>query len=134
MHNNKLNEDDLVIINSFKSELNDIRYLIDYQKLDDVLKLIWTKISNSNKYIDEQAPWTLKNTNLDRMYVVIYCLIESFRQIAILIQPFIPNTSSKMLDTLSIKEEFRTFKNLNDRIEPNSVLNKPQQLFPRINA
>ena len=68
------------------------------------------------------------------MYVVVYCLIESLRQIAILIQPFIPNTSSKMLDTLSIKEEFRTFKNLNDRIEPNSVLNKPQQLFPRINA
>ena len=67
------------------------------------------------------------------MYVVIYCLIESLRQIAILIQPFIPNTSSKMLDTLSIKEEFRTFQNLNNRIKPNSVLNKPQQLFPRIN-
>ena len=130
---NKFNKDDLKIINCFQDELNEIRSLIDNQKLDDVLKLLWIKISSSNKYIDEQEPWSLKHNNINRMNVVIYCLIESLRQIALLIQPFMPSTGIKILDSLSIKNDCRKFSNLCDRISPNIVLKKPEQLFPRIN-
>ncbi len=130
---NKFKNEDLKIINCFQDELSKIRNLIDNQKLDDVLKLLWIKISSSNKYIDEQEPWTLKNNDLNRMNVVIYCLIESLRQIGILIQPFMPDTGAKILDSLFIKNDCRKFSNLSDRISSNIVLNKPEQLFPRIN-
>ena len=88
-----------------------------YLKLDEVLKLLWIKISNANKYIDEQEPWNLKKSDVNRMNVVIYCLIESLRQIALFIQPFIPDTAKNILDSLSIKNKCRQFSNLNDFAE-----------------
>ena len=97
-----------------------------------MLKLLWIKISSANKYIDEEEPWNLKQIDINRMNVVIYCLIESLRQIALLIQPFMPDTSIKILDSLSIKDGSRKLSDLKDRIRPQTLLNKPNQLFPRI--
>mgnify|MGYP001384237699 FL=1 len=114
-------------------DLIQTKLLIEIQKLDDCLKVIWTKISNSNKYIDEQAPWNLKTTDQKRMNVILYCLIESIRQIGILLQPFVPDTASKILDSLSVDNKERSFASLKDKIKTGVFLKKPNQLFPRIN-
>ena len=132
-HNNELNNKDRELIDSITNELNDIKNLIEFQKLDDVLKIIWLKISNSNKYIDEQAPWNLKETNQKRMNVILYCLIESIRQLGILIQPFLPYAASNILDALSVSSDQRLFEHLKNNIHPGVLLKKPDQLFPRVN-
>ena len=132
-HENKFTAKDQDLIDSINFELNQIKELIEIQKLDDCLKVIWTKISNSNKYIDEQAPWNLKTTDQKRMNVILYCLIESIRQIGILLQPFVPDTASKILDSLSVDNKQRSFVNLKDKIKTGVFLKKPNQLFPRIN-
>ena len=132
-HENKFTPKDQDLIDSINLELNQIKELIEIQKLDDCLKVIWTKISNSNKYIDEQAPWNLKTTDQKRMNVILYCLIESIRQIGILLQPFVPDTASKILDSLSVDNKQRSFVNLKDKIKTGVFLKKPNQLFPRIN-
>ena len=67
------------------------------------------------------------------MQVVLYCLIESIRQIGILIQPFMPDTAFKILDNLSVETNSRNLKDLNKRIKPNTVISITEQLFPRIN-
>jgi len=54
------------------------------------------------------------------------------RQAGIMLQPFIPDTAEKILDSLSININKRTFENIDDRISPNIVINKPEVLFPRI--
>ena len=95
-----LNKEDMVLINSLKDNINDYRNLIDNQKFDQFLKNIWLIISSANKYIDEQAPWTLKKTNFKRMEVVLFTIIETLRQISILLQPFIPNTTTSVLDQI----------------------------------
>ncbi len=132
-HENKFTPKDQNLIDSINLELNQIKELIEIQKLDDCLKVIWTKISNSNKYIDEQAPWNLKTTDQKRMNVILYCLIESIRQIGILLQPFVPDTASKILDSLSVDNKERSFASLKDKIKTGVFLKKPNQLFPRIN-
>ena len=91
----KFNEEDLTLINAIKDSLNDYRNLIDDQKFDQYLKNIWIVISNANRYVDEQAPWALKKNNFERMEIVLFTLIETIRQISILLQPFIPDTSQK---------------------------------------
>ncbi|MDR2822307.1 MAG: methionine--tRNA ligase [Acholeplasmatales bacterium] len=56
-----------------------------------------------NKYIDLNAPWTLyKETNTERLKHVLYTLIESIRFIGILLQPFIPSSSLKILDAIKV--------------------------------
>lgn len=56
----------------------------------------------SNKYIDETTPWILyKNGDLDRLEQVLYNILETIRFIAVLLQPFIPNTSLRILEQLN---------------------------------
>ena len=101
-------------------------------KLDESLKEIWIKISKSNKYIDEQAPWNLKNDNASRMNVVLYCLLESIRQIGILIQPIMPSSANKILDIFGLDSSQRFFNKLGSKLLVGTDLIKQDVMFPRI--
>ena len=64
----------------------------------------------ANAYISESEPWKLKKEEkLDEMNNVLYNLAENIRYIAILLQPFVPQSASKMLDQLAIDESQRSF-------------------------
>ena len=129
---NKFFQEDLKLINSIKNSLNDYRDLIDEQKFDLYLKNIWIVISNANKYVDEQAPWSLKKNNFERMEVVLFTLVETIRQISILLQPFIPDTAKKILDHLKISHDQRKLKSVDIILNGNFKISSPNQLFPRI--
>ena len=129
---NKFNQEDLTLINSIKNSLNDYRNLIDEQKFDEYLKSIWIVISNANKYVDEQAPWALKKNNFERMEVVLFTLVETIRQISILLQPFIPVTAEKILDHMKIPDDQRKLKSLDFILNGNIKISLPNPLFPRI--
>lgn len=90
--------------------------------------------TQANIYIDEQAPWALKNSDPEKMKEVLYIVAETCRYIAILLQPFIPNSASKMLDILNIDDMERNFSNLNAdfRLKSGNNINKPEAVFPRI--
>ena len=123
---------DLEIIVSCEPELSSLRNLMDQQKLDESLKEIWIKVSKSNKYIDEQAPWNLKNDNAARMNVVLYCLLESIRQIGILIQPIMPTSANKILDIFGLDSSQRFFNKLGSKLVVGTDLIKQDVMFPRI--
>ena len=112
--------------------MNDYRGLIDEQKFDQYLKNIWTVISNANKYVDEQAPWALKKNNFERMEVVLFTLVETIRQISILLQPFIPDTTEKILDHIKIPNDQRKLKSVGFILNGNIKISLPNPLFPRI--
>ena len=131
-HKNKFKKEDLEIIESFETEISSLRNLMDQQKLDESLKEIWIKISKSNKYIDEQAPWILKNDNAERMNVVLYCLLESIRQIGILIQPIMPSSANKILDIFGLDSTQRFFNKLGSKLLVGTDLIKQDVMFPRI--
>ena len=127
-----LNKEDMVLINSLKDNINDYRNLIDNQKFDQFLKNIWLIISSANKYIDEQAPWTLKKTNFKRMEVVLFTIVETLRQVSILLQPFMPNTTTSVLDQIKIPLNERQIKNLDNIYRGGEKIEMPQPLFPRV--
>ena len=88
----------------------------------------------ANLYIDTQAPWTLKKTDMARMNTVLYVLAEAIRNIAILLQPFCPGAAAKMLDQLSIDPEARQFDNVGSlhALAAGTALPTPTGVFPRI--
>ena len=131
-HKNEFKKEDLEIIESFETEIYSLRNLMDQQKLDESLKEIWIKISKSNKYIDEQAPWNLKNDNAERMNVVLYCLLESIRQIGILIQPIMPSSANKILDIFGLDSGQRFYNKLDSKLVVGTDLIKQDVMFPRI--
>ena len=124
--------EDLILINSIKDHMDDYRFLIDNQKFDQYLKNIWITISNANKYVDEQAPWSLKKSDFSRMKDVLYILLETVRQVSILLQPFMPDSSKAILDHLKVADKERSFKSLEKMYEGGIKILIPLPMFPRI--
>jgi methionyl-tRNA synthetase len=89
----------------------------------------------ANIYIDEQAPWSLKKTDINRMNTVLYTLTEVIRNIAILLQPFMPQSAAKMLVLVGYSEEVAgkgvPFSELDKPLKSGTPLPAPTPVFPR---
>jgi len=90
-------------------------------------------VSETDRYFAAQAPWVLKKTDPARMETVLYVAAEVVRQIAILLQPFMPDSSSKLLDLVAAPAGSRDFASLGEvgRLTPGTVLEAPSPVFPR---
>jgi methionyl-tRNA synthetase len=96
------------------------------------LEAIWRVVSEANRYVDEQAPWVLSRSDPARMGTVLYTLAETLRQLAILVQPFVPGAGAKLLDQLAVPEAARDFPALTAApLAPGTPLPKPEAIFPR---
>ena len=95
------------------------------------LETIWQVVGEANRYVDEQAPWALKKTDQQRCGTVLYVLAETIRQLAILVQPFMPGSMAKMLDQLLVPADQRDFAALAQPLKAGTVLPKPEGVFPR---
>ena len=102
-------------------------------KISKCLEDIFFYIDELNKYMDESQPWNSFKIDPKKAGKDLSILIECFRVIGIVLQPFIPNASKKILDILNIKNESRGFDNLNSKntLMSNHILNKPSPIFPR---
>jgi methionyl-tRNA synthetase len=89
-----------------------VRALLLEQQFSRALETIWQVIGEGDRYITEQAPWTLKKTDPARMVTVLYVLAETVRNLAIVVQPFMPHAMERMLDQLAVPAEARSFKAL----------------------
>ena len=95
------------------------------------LEAVWAVIGDANRYVDEQAPWSLRKTDPARMGTVLYVLTEVIRQLAILTQPVVPTAAAKLLDQLCVPEDQRDFLALATPLKGGTVLPKPEGVFPR---
>ena len=78
----------------------------------------------ANGYIDRQAPWALKKTDLVRMGEVL-------RVVATVLQPFMPGSMGRMLDQLGVPADARDLAALARPVADGTVLPAPQGIFPR---
>ena len=89
--------------------------------------------SAANIYIDEQAPWTLKKTNIERMGTVLYVLAEVIRNLGLILQPFCPVAANKILDQVAVAADARDFSFMGaaHALKIGTPLPKPEGVFPR---
>ena len=91
-----------------------------------------------NQYVDEQAPWTLKKTDPERMKAVLQTLFIALRDLAVAIRPVVPQKSSLLLDQLGVAEDARDFADLADAewfgalVASGFEVGKPTPIFPRL--
>ncbi|MBQ8909416.1 MAG: methionine--tRNA ligase [Oscillospiraceae bacterium] len=72
-------------------------------KVADAIDEIFVLLRRANKYIDETAPWALAKdeANKARLGTVLYNLLESIRFAAIALEPFLPETTQRILVQLN---------------------------------
>jgi methionyl-tRNA synthetase len=103
------------------------------QQLHQVLNAVWAVVADANRYFAGEAPWALAKTDPARQGTVLYVTAEVLRQVAILAQPFMPDSAAKLLDLLAVPENERDFATLGGatRIAPGSAMPPPAPVFPR---
>jgi methionyl-tRNA synthetase len=111
--------------------------LMDKMAFHDTLIDVGRLTSRANKYIDETLPWDLAKDSKNRMRLagVLYNLIETTRILAILLTPFMPDSSRKILDQLGVPDDRRGWSSACQfgTVEyPNITRGEP--LFPRIDT
>lgn len=128
-----LSADDSEILAAADALLGQTREAMGTQAVHQALAAIFTVVSDANRYFAGQEPWALKKTDPARMDTVLYTTAEIIRQVAILCQPFMPQSSAKLLDILAIDEGAREFDSLGEtgRLVSGTELPKPQPIFPR---
>ncbi len=122
---------DEALLNAARGLLDRIRSQYALQAFHKALEAAWEVIAAANRYVDEQAPWTLRKTDPPRMATVLYVAAETVRQLAILSQPIMPDAMGRMLDQLGADPGTRNFAALGDPLEPGIPLPKPEGVFPR---
>ncbi|MFC1687658.1 methionine--tRNA ligase [Patescibacteria group bacterium] len=84
------------------SHNTEIDQAIEDLRFDDALKKIWHLIAKANKYIDEKEPWKLTDTQA--LTDVFTKLVRDILIITEALQPFIPETSKKIISLFNAKK------------------------------
>lgn len=108
---------------------------MDKLRVADAITEIFTLFKRCNKYVDETEPWVLgkDEAKKDRLATVLYNLIESITVGACLLEPFMPETTDKILAQLNAeKREFDSLDTFGLYPSGNKVIEKPQILFARL--
>ena len=94
---------------------------------------IWAVVGEANRYFASQEPWALRKSDPARMATVLYVTAEVLRIVGILVQPFIPDSASRLLDLLAVSPDQRLIAAIGEggRLAPGAALPAPQPVFPR---
>ncbi len=103
---------------------------MDKLALHRALEAVMALVSDVNGYFAEAAPWGLKSDPVRRADVLATTL-DATRRIALLVQPFIPESAAAMLDQLGVTAEDRNFNSLDSEVQAGTQLPAPQGVFPR---
>ncbi|MGL5540555.1 MAG: methionine--tRNA ligase [Erysipelotrichaceae bacterium] len=109
---------------------------MEHLKVGEAIEHINILLRRCNKYIDETTPWTLGKDPeaAPRLHTVLYNLLESIRFAGVLLQAFLPESATAMLDAL--QTEHRDFASLQQfgNLESSKVIEKAPILFARIDS
>jgi methionyl-tRNA synthetase len=105
-----------------KLKLKEIENLIKNYELDKALNEIFAFIDRCNEYVQDKKPWETKDK------LVLYELADSIKAIAILLWPFIPETSEKIAKQFGF---IINFKEINNPLKVKKI-NKGEHLFKRV--
>ncbi|MGN0394783.1 MAG: methionine--tRNA ligase [Coprococcus sp.] len=110
---------------------------MDKLRVADAISEIFALFKRCNKYIDETMPWALakEEDKKDRLNTVLYNLVESIVIGASLLEPYMPDTSIKILNQLNaVKRKVTELGNFGLYPSGNKVTEEPEILFARLDA
>lgn len=126
-----LTDDNIDLIKNFNHRLEQLIDKISVQDITGYIKNVWELISLSNKFFNDSKPWELKKNNETEYKNVLYVTANLIKQIGILINPIMPETSEKILYMLNIND-INQFHQINDIDISGLKLNEITPLFPRV--
>ena len=132
-----LSEEDAAIDADLKSVVENTPVAVE-KKMDDLrvadaITEIFNLFKRCNKYIDETMPWALakEEEKKDRLETVLYNLLESIKTGAKQLEPFMPETSEKILAQLGDGKVTEKPEILFARLDLEEVMKKVEERHPK---
>jgi methionyl-tRNA synthetase len=90
----------------FEGLPEEVARLLDRAEVSQALERIWQRVRRCNRYVEERAPWKLAKDpdragELDR---TLASLAEAVRVISVLLHPYMPASTTRLLAALSAPE------------------------------
>ena len=127
-------EFDANLISVAENQIKEYKSLMDQFKVADGIEAVIKLLRQSNKYIDETAPWVLAKdeANKDKLMTVLYNLLECIRLSAVMLEPIMPTTASKIY--AGLQTTLTNFKDLEFSKHESYSVNTVEVLFKRLDV
>ena len=106
---------------------------IDAVEVSAALEDVWERVRTLNRYVTESEPWKLAKDDAAaaELDAVLYTLAEGLRVVSVLLTPWMPTTTARLLAALGQPDESLATAELG-AIGGGATLADLGQLFPRI--
>ena len=130
----KLTDLDKNLINNLKNKLPNLIELMNNQNLNEYIKQVVSFSFEANKYFNDSEPWALKKIDPSRMETILNVISNQIINISILLNPIIPEATSKTLNTMNIDIKNIKIDSINDLniIKHDKELKNLEILFKKI--
>ncbi|WP_042892759.1 methionine--tRNA ligase [Anaplasma marginale] len=108
-----------------------VEYMAEY-RFFEALKFVMNLSSVANEYIARRAPWKLFKEDRKSAQAVVFKLLEYIRCIGIMLQPFVPDSASKILDQISLPADRRSFEHFSEFCRGGVSLGTPTPVFGKL--
>ena len=133
VNSDSIEDIDKDLINTVIKSKEQVEKSMEEIRVADAIDNVFNIFRRCNKYIDETTPWILaKEENKDRLKKVMYNLLESIRIGAVLLSPFLPETSEKIFAQLNTN--LKSYESIQEfgQLKVGESFNNPEPLFKRI--
>jgi methionyl-tRNA synthetase len=127
----KLEKDDEAYLEEQGKAFASVTSLLNEMKTKEALGEIIHFAKNGNKYFQDNAPWVLVKEDVVRAGTVLHVLLNQIKDLAVLLEPYLPSTSGKIFSQLKI--EPRKWQDLGKlSLEAGHHIGKQEILFSKI--
>ena len=109
-----INDEDKKLLNNLQNNIPNLVELMNKQNLNEYIKSVVNYSFDANKYFNDLEPWAVKKKNPERMKTILYTISQQIKNISILLNPIIPDSTRKILSTMNITDEQIKIKNILD--------------------
>lgn len=127
-----LSYQDTEVINSLEAFPEKIGFALENFRFREALTEFMNLARLGNKYLAEEEPWKIIKTDPDRVQTVLNIGLQIAANLAILSQPFLPNSADALFTMLNIEPQNWDKAGTKDLLEDGHLLNEPKLLFEKI--
>lgn len=140
LHQELLDDDDKEIINSIKQSAVTVERLLEEYKFREALFEVIDLSRKGNQYMQKKEPWIVAKKLAENPEAqksidnTMHLCLQLSANLAILINPFLPNTAKKMLSMMKVVERMLEWENAGtlNLLRPGYAMRAPELLFRKI--
>ncbi|MDD5171688.1 MAG: methionine--tRNA ligase [Candidatus ainarchaeum sp.] len=125
-----LNDEDKRFLESQAKLAGEITSELDKMRIKDALHKVMAYSKNANRYFQDNKPWVSVKSDKARASAVIGVLATQVKDLSIMIEPFLPQTSVEIGKQLSI--EAGKWSDIGKPLPAGHAIGEPKPLFRKI--